>query len=36
MKYIKDLIHDIAMAWEHFRYIRQHLRRGGNPDERSF
>jgi len=34
--YIKNLIHDIRMAWESFRYTRLHLRRGGNPDEVSF
>ena len=30
--YLHDLIHDIRMAWEHFRYVRQHLRKGGCPD----
>ena len=33
MQYIRDLIHDMGSAWEHFRYMRQHLRQGGNPDE---
>ena len=33
MTYIRNLIHDLCAAWEHFRYIRKHLRRGGNPDE---
>jgi hypothetical protein len=36
MTYITHLIHDIRMAWEHFRWIRCHLRRGGNPDEVPF
>ena len=33
MQYIRDLIHDLRAAWAEFRYIRRHLRRGGNPDE---
>lgn len=33
MTYIRNLLHDLLSAWEHFRYIRRHLRRGGNPDE---
>ena len=36
MQYIRDLIHAIRMAWNEFVYIRTHLRRGGNPDERAF
>ena len=36
MQYIRDLIHDIRMAFAEFRYIRTHLRQGGNPDERLF
>jgi hypothetical protein len=36
MQYIRELIHDIRMAFAEFVYIRTHLRRGGNPDERSF
>ena len=36
MQYIRNLIHDLRMAWNEFRYIRTHLRAGGNPDERSF
>ena len=36
MTYIRHLIHDIRMAWENFRYIRTHLRAGGNPDEAPF
>ena len=36
MSYLKDLIHDIRMAWASFRYTRKHLRRGGNPDEAAF
>ena len=36
MQYIRNLIHDLRMAWNEFRYIRRHLRAGGNPDERSF
>lgn len=33
MRYLSELLHDLRIAWAHFRYIRQHLRRGGNPDE---
>jgi hypothetical protein len=33
MTYLRDLWHDIRMAWSAFRYVRTHLRRGGNPDE---
>ena len=36
MNYIRELIHDIRMAWESFRYVRNHLRHGGNPDQASF
>jgi len=36
MKYLQNLIHDIYAAWLEFRYIRDHLRAGGNPDERPF
>jgi hypothetical protein len=36
MNYIRDLLHDIRMAVQHFLYIRTHLRRGGNPDEAAF
>jgi hypothetical protein len=36
MNYIRELIHDIRKAWSDFRYIRNHLRRGGNPDIRPF
>ena len=36
MTYIRELWHDILYAWQSFRYVRQHLRRGGNPDEASF
>ncbi len=36
MTYIRNLIHDLCAAWAEFRYIRKHLRRGGNPDELSF
>ena len=36
MTYLRDLIHDIRLAWREFRYIRCHLRRGGNPDESPF
>jgi len=36
MQYIRELIHDMRYAWQSFRYVRQHLRRGGNPDESSF
>jgi hypothetical protein len=35
-QYIRNLIHDMRYAWQSFRYVRQHLRRGGNPDESSF
>ena len=33
MKYIRDLMHDLRSAWSHYRYLRKHLRCGGNPDE---
>lgn len=33
MTYLRDLWHDIRLCIEHFRYIRRHLRHGGNPDE---
>ena len=33
MKYICDLMHDLRSAWSHYRYLRKHLRFGGNPDE---
>lgn len=36
MIYFRNLIHDIRMAVAEFIYIRRHLRRGGNPGERSF
>ncbi len=36
MTYIRNLLHDIRAAWLEFRYIRDHLRQGGNPDERNF
>jgi hypothetical protein len=36
MSYLRDLLHDIRMAVQHFIYIRRHLRQGGNPDEASF
>lgn len=36
MQYLADLLHDIRAALAHFRYIRQHLRQGGNPDQVSF
>ncbi len=36
MTYIRNLIHDIRMAYAEFVFIRRHLRRGGNPDERAF
>lgn len=31
--YIRQWAHDVRMAWQHYRYIRRHLRVGGNPDE---
>jgi hypothetical protein len=31
--YVTELWHDICAALAHFRYLRTHLRRGGNPDE---
>ena len=33
MQYLTDLWHDLCAAWDHFRYVRKHLRNGGNPDE---
>lgn len=36
MRYIADLLHDIRAAVAHFRFIRRHLRAGGNPDQVSF
>lgn len=36
MNYLRDLFHDLRVAWDEFRYIRRHLRNGGNPDERAF
>jgi len=33
MQYLIDLWHDMRDAWGHFRYVRNHLRQGGNPDE---
>lgn len=36
MTYLRDLIHDIRLAWAEFRRIRRHLRHGGNPDESPF
>jgi hypothetical protein len=33
MTYLRDLWHDIRMAWASFVYTRRHLRRGGNPDD---
>ena len=36
MNYIANLLHDMRAAWAHFRYIRSHLRQGGNPDTVSF
>ncbi len=32
MSYLRELLHDLRLAWEHFTYIRRHLRRGGCPD----
>ena len=36
MQYAHDLLHDIRLvlstAFAQWRYIRHHLRRGGNPD----
>jgi hypothetical protein len=34
--YLRDLLHDLRATWMHWRYIREHLRRGGNPDEVPF
>lgn len=36
MQYLRDLLHDIGAAVAHFRFIRRHLRAGGNPDQVSF
>jgi hypothetical protein len=36
MTYIRNLIHDLRIAWDQFRYIRRHLRRGGCPDDMPF
>jgi hypothetical protein len=36
MRYLRDLWHDIRLAFWHFRYIRKHLRQGGNPDVMPF
>ena len=33
MQYLRDLLHDIRMAYRHFRWVRENLRGGGNPDE---
>ena len=33
MQYLKDLWHDMLYAWREFRFVRKHLRQGGNPDE---
>lgn len=37
MTYLRNLLHDIllvaSIARREWRYIRTHLRRGGNPDE---
>ena len=33
MQYLRDLWHDLLIAYEHFRWVRKHLRSGGNPDE---
>ena len=33
MQYLRDLWHDILLCYANFRYVRNHLRAGGNPDE---
>lgn len=40
MQFIKELWHDIRasvhVGMTHWRYVRRHLRRGGNPDVEAF
>ena len=36
MHYLQDLWHDIRATFDHFRYLRSYLRRGGNPDRMEF
>lgn len=36
MQYLRDLLHDIRMTRNYWRYIRSHLRAGGNPDLEPF
>ena len=40
MTYVKNLWHDLKLSVgvgiNQWRYIRRHLRRGGNPDQASF
>ena len=33
MQYLRDLWHDIRLAYRHFCWVRENLRGGGNPDE---
>jgi hypothetical protein len=40
MQYIRTFWHDLKLSvgtgYTQWRYIRKHLRRGGNPDQASF
>ena len=32
MQNIREFIHDVRSAWNYYRWLRKHLRQGGNPD----